>query len=169
MRCAARRRNAGSEASRCSSQCTRSFLRASIIAATGPSKRRLDDPCGPRRQRATALDTRQIVLGQRPRAQWRRQQVRRRDRVLNRKVDADTEDRGHRVGGVADAQQSGAVPAAQAVEPHVEQFHVVPGGDGVAAVGQPRDGGREPGQEALQALGAALGSVPFGMSAAHCQ
>ncbi len=66
------------------------------------------------------------------------------------------------MGGVADAQQPGTVPAPQPVEPYIEQFHLVPGGDRVSPVGQPGDGLREAGHEPLQALGTALGVGSLG-------
>lgn len=83
-------------------------------------------------------------------------------RVLHREVDADAEDRRHGMGGVADAQQSRPVPAAQPVQPYVEQLDLVPRGDGVRPVGQPGDGLRELGHEAVHALGAAFGIGPLG-------
>src|SRR5581483_3323542 len=51
------------------------------------------------------------------------------DGVLDGEVDADAADRGHRVGGVADAQHARRVPAPQAVHTDVEVLDVVHRGD----------------------------------------
>ncbi len=63
---------------------------------------------------------------------------------------------------VADAQQTGAVPAAQPVQVDVEQLDLVPGAQGVRPVGDPGDGIGEGGQEAVQAGGPALGVGALG-------
>jgi hypothetical protein len=55
------------------------------------------------------------------------QQVGGGNRVLNGKVDPDTTDGGHGVGGVADEQQSRPPPALEPVDPYLEQRYVVPG------------------------------------------
>jgi hypothetical protein len=59
-------------------------------------------------------------------AQRLRQQVRRRDRILDRQVDADPADRRHRMGRIADAQQPVAPPARQMADLHAQQLDVVP-------------------------------------------
>ncbi len=59
--------------------------------------------------------------------------------VLNGEVDADAADGRHGVGGVADAEQAGAVPACEAVDLNGEEFDLVPGGDLVDAVGEEGD------------------------------
>ena len=66
------------------------------------------------------------------------QPVRGRDRVLDGEVDAHAADRRHRVRGVADAEQTGPVPAGQPVDPHVQHRHVVPAGELSHPVGQRR-------------------------------
>ena len=53
------------------------------------------------------------------------------DRVGNREIDPDTADRGHGVRGVSDAEQPRFVPPTQTVDPHVEDFDVVPRCEGV--------------------------------------
>ena len=54
------------------------------------------------------------------------QKVRGRHRILHREVDADSTDRRHRMGGVADAKQAGPGPTLQAIDRHREQLHIVP-------------------------------------------
>ena len=56
----------------------------------------------------------------------RRQNVCRRDRVLNREVDADATNGRHRVRGVADAEKARPAPFAQAVDLHGQQLDLVP-------------------------------------------
>ena len=57
------------------------------------------------------------VLGcQSPRTERRGQQIRRRDRILNRQVDPDTTDWGHRMRGIADAEETRTIPLAQPVD-----------------------------------------------------
>ena len=46
------------------------------------------------------------------------------DRVLDREVDADAADRRHGVGGIADRQQAGPMPARQPVERDRQQVEV---------------------------------------------
>ena len=55
--------------------------------------------------------------------------------VLNGEVDADAADGGHGVGGVADAEEAGEVPAGEAVDLDGEKLDLVPVGELVYAVG----------------------------------
>ena len=89
-----------------------------------------------------------------PCAQRRSQDPGRRDRVLHREVDPDAADRRHRVRRVADQQQAVGVPAAQPVQPHVEQLHVVERGERADPVGEPRLQRGQPGPEPRDPLGA---------------
>ena len=74
--------------------------------------------------------------------QRRRQDVRRRHGILDGEVDADAADRRHRVRGVADAQESRAVPPGEAVHANRQELHVVPGAQFPDLLAQHR---REPG------------------------
>ena len=71
----------------------------------------------------------QVGGGQPVFAQRRREQPRGGDSVLDGEVDPDPADRGHGVGGVAEAQQPVGVPAPQPVQPDVEDEHIVHGSD----------------------------------------
>ena len=55
------------------------------------------------------------------------------DCVLNGDIDADAADGGHGVGGVADAEHAGCVPAMQVVDLHGEELELIEGGDFVDA------------------------------------
>jgi hypothetical protein len=55
-----------------------------------------------------------------------RQDVRSRNRILNREVDADPAYRRHRVRCIADRQQAGPMPARQPVERYAQQLDIVP-------------------------------------------
>jgi hypothetical protein len=48
------------------------------------------------------------------------------DGVLHRQIDADRAHGRQRMGGIADAQQAGPIPARQSVDGHAEQLDVVP-------------------------------------------
>ena len=50
--------------------------------------------------------------------------IRRRDRILDREIDADPADRRHGVGGIADREQPGPMPAGQPVERDGQQMQV---------------------------------------------
>ena len=82
-----------------------------------------------------------------PCAQRRSQDPGRRDGVLYREVDPHAPDRRHRVRRVADQQQAIGVPAAQPLQTHVEQLHVVEGGQLADPVGEPRLQRGQPGPE----------------------
>src|SRR3989442_276841 len=75
--------------------------------------------------------------------------VRRGYRVRDREGDADAADRGHRVGGVPDAEQAGPVPPAQAVDTDREQLHGLPIADLSLTTGGER---REPHHIAAECL-----------------
>jgi hypothetical protein len=65
---------------------------------------------------ATLLDGGEQLIRYLPFPQGTGEQVGGRDRILNGEVDADTTGGRHGVGGVADAQESRAVPLAQAID-----------------------------------------------------
>ena len=67
-----------------------------------------------RRKFAAALHLVEVAQPRHALSQDRRQDVRRRDRVLDREIDADAADRRHRMRRVADAQQARAAPSASA-------------------------------------------------------
>src|SRR5215831_10352231 len=58
--------------------------------------------------------------------EWECQYVGGGDGVLNRKVDPDTSNRRHGVRRIADANESGTIPAAQTIYFDLKQFRVVP-------------------------------------------
>src|ERR1041385_7879418 len=59
-----------------------------------------------------------------------------RDGVLNCEIDANTADGRHCVRGVADAEEARAIPLAQAIDEHREQFDLIPVVDFARAVFQ---------------------------------
>src|SRR5580658_141879 len=135
----------------------------------------LDDP---RRQNAPLLDRAQALDRDRAAAERRRQDIRRRDRVLDGEVDADAADRRHGVGGVADAQQPRPIPAAQAIDRDGEELDLVPVRDLADAVGERRLRARDllaKGGEAAapDLLGGALaddeGALPIVVAVEHHQ
>ena len=66
---------------------------------------------------APLLHLRQKLIARRPlAAQGQGEDIGRRDRVLNREIDADAADRRHRMRGVADAQKPRLVPKRQPVD-----------------------------------------------------
>ena len=52
--------------------------------------------------------------------------IRGRDGILNRQIDADATDRRHRVRRIADAKQTRAPPFPQSIDAHRKQAHVIP-------------------------------------------
>ena len=60
------------------------------------------------------------------RTQYRSEDARSSHRILNREIDADTADRGHGVGRIADAEQAGKTPAAQAVDLDWKERDLIP-------------------------------------------
>jgi hypothetical protein len=71
----------------------------------------------------------QVTFGDPVPLQWLGQYGRRRNRILNRQVDADAPKRRHRVRGIADAQQPINVPAMQPIHMDVEVLDVVHGSE----------------------------------------
>jgi hypothetical protein len=67
------------------------------------------------------------------RAEYRSEDARSSHSILNREIDADAADRGHGMRGVADAQQAGKTPAAQAVDLDGKQGDLIPRLDLVSA------------------------------------
>ena len=78
---------------------------------------------------AVLLDLFEMPGGERAGAERFGEHVRRSDRVLNGDIDADAADRGHGVGGVSDAEQTGRGPAHEMVYLDREQLDLVPGVD----------------------------------------
>ncbi len=60
------------------------------------------------------------------RAQYRSEDARSSHRILNCEIDADTADRGHGVGRIADAEQAGETPAAQSVHLDWKKRDLIP-------------------------------------------
>lgn len=58
------------------------------------------------------------------------------DRILNGEIDTHAAHRRHGVGGIADAQQTRAIPALQPVHPYRQEFQIVPGGKLLHPVGE---------------------------------
>jgi hypothetical protein len=83
------------------------------------------------RQVAASLNASQQLFtdGQIPcmcRAQYRTEDARSGNRVLNREINADASDRGHRMSGVADAEQAGETPAPEAVDLNRKKRDLIP-------------------------------------------
>ena len=57
------------------------------------------------------------------------------DGVLNSEIDADAANGGHGVGGIADAEKAGTVPASEAIDLNGEEFDLVPVCEFVDTVG----------------------------------
>jgi hypothetical protein len=88
---------------------------------------------------APLLHLRQQRIAQRCLAgQWQGENIGRRDRVLNREIDADAADRRHRMRGVADAQKPRLVPKRQAVDRDGQKLDVVEAFEFVNAIGEER-------------------------------
>ena len=103
-------------------------------------------------------------------AQLGREQVGRRDRVLDREVDADAADRRHRVRRVADAEQPGLRPLREPVDADGEQLDVVPRAHVVDVGREQRRRGDDLGAERGDVRCACSASAPpLGMTKAHCQ
>ncbi|HYC24474.1 MAG TPA: hypothetical protein VEC58_00425 [Roseiarcus sp.] len=81
------------------------------------------------RKQPTALDGGEIFLGQPPFAERRRQQIGDGDRVLHRKVDPDAADRRHRVGRIADRQESRLAPTLEPIDHNRQQLQRVEAGN----------------------------------------
>ncbi len=96
----------------------------------------LCDACG---ELAAALDVGQGDLGDEGRTEWAGEDVGCGYSVLDGEVDAEAAYGRHRVGGVADAEQSGEVPALETVDLDREQIELIPGSDLGDAVGEEGD------------------------------
>lgn len=83
-------------------------------------------------------------------AQGRGQQVGGGDGILDRQVDPHPADGGHGVGGVADTEQAGVIPAAQAIDPDPEQLDRFPIGQFADPVGERRRNAGNFGAQRLQ-------------------
>ena len=89
------------------------------------------------------------------------------DSILDGEVDADTADRRHGVGGVADAEEAGAVPGPQSIDPHGQELDVVPVAQLGDAVAQER---RDRGDLCGTGGRPRISSMPpLAMTNAHCQ
>ncbi len=103
------------------------------------------------RQEPPLLDGVEVLFGHLAGPQRRRQNVRRRHRVLNGEIDADPADRRHGVRSVADAEQARPVPLPQPVNRDGQELHIVPALDlADAPLHRRRDLGNA-GPECLQA------------------
>jgi hypothetical protein len=92
-----------------------------------------------RRPFAPLLDVRQKLIARRPLVeQGPGENIGRRDRVLNREIDADAADRRHRMRGVADAQKPRLVPKRQPVDRDGQELDVVEAFEFVNAIGEER-------------------------------
>ena len=108
-------------------------------------------------ERAAALDLgkrafgngRSPLLGQ---AEYRTKDARGSDRILNGEIDTDSTDRRHGVSGIADAEQAGNMPPAQAVDLDRKEGHLIPGLYLVGARSAVGAGCAEEGNEAGQIL-----------------
>src|SRR5438132_5144065 len=67
-----------------------------------------------------------MIDGNSPFAQRLEQNISRSHGILNREINADTTDRGHRVRRVPNAQQTGAKPLQQSVHANRQELHVIP-------------------------------------------
>ena len=76
-------------------------------------------------QETARLHGLEVRIGQPAFAQRRRQDVRGRDRILDREIDADAADRRHGVRGIADAEHAGPPPGLQAVDADGQQLQIV--------------------------------------------
>ena len=99
--------------------------------------------------------------------QRRGEDLRGRHGVLDGEVDADPAGRGHRMRGVADAEQAVDVPGLQPVQPDVEPVQVIEGPDGIHPVGEVRAKPGDPASEAFDALRADPGVGAFRCEVAH--
>jgi hypothetical protein len=80
----------------------------------------------PRRPFAALLDLLEIVFTHPPGAQFGAQKVRRRNRILDRKIDPDASDRRHRVSAVANAEKARAMPFLEPVYFYGQELDGVP-------------------------------------------
>ena len=76
---------------------------------------------------AAQLNPVKVVFIDPARAQFFRQQVGGRDRVLNCEIDAHAANGGHRVRRVSDAKQAVPMPLGKVIDPDREEFEIVPG------------------------------------------
>ena len=83
-----------------------------------------------------ALNGLEILVGNLAAQQGRRQDVGGGDGVLDCEIDADAADRGHRVRGIADAQQAGSVPVPQPIDRDGQQLDIGPVAEFTDAVAQ---------------------------------
>ena len=102
---------------------------------------------------AAVLDVVEGELGDDAGGEYGREDAGGGDGVLNGEVDADAADGGHGVGGVADAEEAGAVPAVETVDLDGEELDLVPVGDLVYAVGEEGDEAGDGGPEGGEASG----------------
>ena len=82
---------------------------------------------------AVVLDGAEIVDGEGAVAEGLGEEVCGGYGVLQGDVDADAADGGHGVGGIADAEEAGGVPALEMIDLDGEELDIVPGGDGGGA------------------------------------
>jgi len=99
---------------------------------------------------AAVLDAREGELGDKAGGEHRCENAGGRYGILNGEVDADAADGRHRVGGVADAEKAGAVPAGEVIDLDGEELDLIPFGQFVHAIGkegnEAGDGGAEGGK-----------------------
>ncbi len=89
------------------------------------------------RPEAAPLHSGKIAVARCALCQDRTQDVRCRHRILDREIDADSADRRHGVGSIADAEQAGPMPGLKPVDGNGEQFDVVPIAELVDPIGEP--------------------------------
>ena len=102
------------------------FLAAEATPGDSFLDQRLHGLREPGGEGTTALDFGKIVGADSAFAKGSCQYIRRRDGVLNGKIDPDTADGRHSVSRIADAHQAGAMPLPQAIHSHGQQFQIVP-------------------------------------------
>src|SRR5215469_6123642 len=115
---------------------------------------------------AAALHSCQMVAAYRAVAKRLCEYVSRSHRILNGQVDTDASDRGHRMGCVADAQQTGPIPLPKAVCPDGQQLHIVPVSQFRHAISQERGDFHNARTEAFDASRLHLFRSSFGDSKA---
>jgi hypothetical protein len=80
----------------------------------------------PHRKLTAALDLFEMPRTEGAFAHWSRQNISSRDSVLDGQIDPHTAHGRHGMGRVSNAQQAGAIPPPQPVDPHRQQLHIVP-------------------------------------------
>ena len=104
----------------------------------------------------------QLPVGHPPGPKRSGQHPRGGDGVGHRQIDSDAADRRHRVRRIADAQHAVGVPAAQPIELHVKQFHVIKRGQRVHPIGQRRHHAHQHAVQRFDALRPHLGVGSLG-------